>query len=154
MKKYIALLLTALLALSLVACGGGNDTPAETSQQVTVMYYHGDETAEHIIPTEATVAEITPDNLMNLLIEKGVLSAGAAVNTLSLENGQLVVDVNSEFATQLQGMGTTGEYMMLGSFVNTFLSAYQAESMMLTAGGEPLATGHNIYDLPLTFFED
>lgn len=153
MKKYIALLLTALLALSLAACGGSTDTPAEP-QPVTVMYYHGDETAEHIIPTEATVTEITPVNLMNLLIEKGVLAAGAAVNTLSLENGQLVVDVNSEFATQLQGMGSTGEYMMLGSFVNTFLSAYQAESMMLTSGGEALSTGHNIYDLPLTFFED
>ena len=34
------------------------------------------------------------------------------------------------------------------------LEAYRADELLLTCEGEVLETGHNVYDLPLTFFAE
>ena len=43
--------------------------------------------------------------------------------------------------------------MIMGSVVNTYLSAYDAESVFITVNGEILETGHMIYDFPITYME-
>ena len=53
----------------------------------------------------------------------------------------------------MQGSGTAGEYLTMGSVVNTFLTAFDAETMTLTVNGKPLETGHDIYDYDLGFYE-
>ena len=40
--------------------------------------------------------------------------------------------------------------MLVGSVVNSFLSAYGAETVTLTCDGAVLETGHTIYDEPLS----
>ena len=49
-------------------------------------------------------------------------------------------------------MGTAGEIMMLGSFVNTMLDACNADTITIKIRGNVLATGHKIYDQPLRMF--
>ena len=44
--------------------------------------------------------------------------------------------------------------MLLGSVVNTFLAAFGADSILITADGKALQTGHNVYNEPLTVFSD
>ena len=41
---------------------------------------------------------------------------------------------------------------MLGSLVNTFMDAFDADGVFLTIDGKALETGHNIYDQTLGFF--
>lgn len=123
------------------------------SESVTVTLYYGDENAEHILSREEQVAEVTPQVLADLLYDQGVFSHSFAVNSCKVEEGVLKLDLDEHFEEMLQSTGTAGEYIMMGSLVNTFLDAYEAEGVDLTVNGEILETGHSIYDWILTFYE-
>ena len=43
--------------------------------------------------------------------------------------------------------------MITGSVVNTYITAFQAESVYFTINGNILESGHVVYDFPLTFTE-
>lgn len=60
------------------------------------------------------------------------------------------LDMNDVYADAVRASGTAGEEMLVYSLVNTFASARNAKSVMLTVGGKPLQSGHNIYDYALT----
>lgn len=136
------------------------ESPAEPEaepepEQVTVTMYQGDENCEHLISEEAQIPALTPQALADLLYSRGVLSGRVTVNDFSQEeNGDLRLDLSGEFSNMLNGSGTAGEYILLGSLVNTFLDAYEAEEILITVDGETLESGHAVYDQPLTFFED
>ena len=176
MKRMIALLLCCLLltACSLNATGGTTGTeaditapdateaptealteapteaPTEAQPQSLTLYY-GDDNAEFILSKEVQVAEITADTIIEQLISAGVLREGVAVNSMFQNGSSLFVDFNQEFANLVCSMGTAGEYIIIGSTVNTFLGAFQATSVTFTVNGQVLESGHAIYDFPLTF---
>ena len=54
---------------------------------------------------------------------------------------------------QVSRMGTAGEYIMVGSLVNSIISAFGTDGVALTIDGSSLETGHEIYDYTLGFFE-
>ena len=61
--------------------------------------------------------------------------------------------MNAAFGAGMMSTGTTGEMLYLGALVNTVLDHADAESVLLTVEGEPLETGHNIYDEPIRRIE-
>jgi len=75
------------------------------------------------------------------------------VQARSLDQTTRTLDMNTAFAHALNGLGTSGEWLLLGSVVNTFLTFYGWESMYVTVNGQVIDTGHNIYDEALTYFE-
>ena len=89
--------------------------------------------------------------MIEQLVAAGVLKDGIAVNSLRKDGTQLVIDFNQAFADLVCSMGTSGEYIIVGSTVNTFLSAYEAKSVFFTVNGEILESGHVIYDFPMEF---
>lgn len=97
--------------------------------------------------------EITADSVLAELQSRGALPEAVAVNRFSSEGTQLNIDFNQPFADLICSMGTAGELMITGSVVNTYLSAFQAESVFFTVNGEILESGHVVYDFPLTFVE-
>ena len=131
------------------------DTPTEIPTESTVLssfiLYHGDENAEKLLPKEVFVSEISASVVIEQLIAAGVLREGIAVNTLEKNGTQLNIDFNQEFANLVCSMGTSGEYIIVGSTVNTFLCAYQADTVFFTINGEILESGHVIYDFPMEF---
>lgn len=160
MKKYALLLLCFLLLTGCKARTG--ETAPETTEPEKMMLtvYSPDDMAEGFITSQTEVASVTENVIVEQLVLAQVLTDGTKVNTLSIvesteapDQAILNVDFNTNFRDRILSMGTAGEYGILGSVVNTFLTAYNAQSMVITVEGEPLETGHAVYENALTYFE-
>ena len=180
MKKFIALLLCGLLlcgcAPSVAVTEPATEPPTEMTTEMTteeptetiteapteaptdpplvsVTIYHGHENADGFETAEFEVAEVTAEILVEKLIEAGALNEGVILNSMEADGGQLTLDFKSAFADQLNTMGTSGERMMMGSVVNTFLTAFDAASVSVRVDGQILESGHVVYDEPMGFIE-
>ena len=138
-------------------------------EEMEADLYLPNDSADGFVVVRETV-DASPEGLVDALIAHGVLPEGTAVlrfetqsdgvetregDMVSYEVGEvsLALDLSEEFLPAVTGAGTAGETMVLGSLVNTFLTAYHAETLTLTCGGEAVETGHNVYDASLTFFD-
>ena len=123
----------------------------------TVTIYAPNENADGFVTSQAETTEVTESWVMEQLIAKGVVPGDVQVLscTETQETGvnSLKLDLNQAFGTFLQSMGTTGEYVALGSVCNTFLDAYGCDQVQITVEGNTLATGHAEYPGYLTKFE-
>ena len=106
---------------------------------------------------EVEASEVTAGWLLGQLTSRGTVSG--EVQALSCTETQvdgvkaLNLDLNQAFGTALGSMGTAGEYMTLGSVVNTFLDAFECEKIQITVEGATLATGHTDYQGYLNRFQ-
>lgn len=133
----------------------GTELPDIEVVDTVLTVYAPDDMAEGFVTTEVEIATLNEETVVEQLIEAGVLPEGTEINSFaqSADKTQLTADFNSAFRDHLNSMGTAGEYVILGSVVNTFLTAYDADSILITVDQESLETGHNIYDQPLSFYE-
>ena len=129
--------------------------PAETSPAATVTYtlYLPDGNADGFETVQIETDQITADGILAELQARGVLTETVIINAFGAEGTQLNIDFNRPFGDLVCSMGTSGERMIVGSVVNTFLNAFQAESGYFTGAGESLESGHVIYDFPIAFVE-
>ena len=104
----------------------------------------------HVITVDTK--EISAETILSELKAQGVLPDAVAINDFNMENGFISIDFNQAFADVVCSMGTSGELMIVGSVVNTFLDAFQAESVSFTIDGKILESGHTVYDFALSFF--
>lgn len=163
MKKLTILLVLALL---LAACTPKHQAPTTTAstqpstapsttqttasaQPITFLVYMPDDNCELFITAEMTLETLEPERIVEALIAKNVLAEDVAVNRATVVGKELALDMNEAFLMQLYTMGTTGERMLIGCLVNTFLSAYGCEYVMLTVDGEIINSGHVEYTEPL-----
>ena len=106
-------LLAALCAFSLAAAIAGCTAPAaeqeteqaeQAEQTKTVTLYLPDEQGEAVVPTQTEVSFGGQDEaaaLLAALVGEGVLPAEVAVGSLTQEEGNLTLDLNSAFAEVL-----------------------------------------------------
>ena len=119
---------------------GGYGAPEGNPIQGNIMLISGDELAD----TAKTEARYTVKGLLGKQL----------LYTARQKDGVLTLDMNDAYAEAVRSSGTTGEEMLVYSLVNTFASARNAESVMLTVDGKPLQSGHAIYDYALTPMEN
>ena len=106
---------------------------------------------------EVEASEVTAGWLLGQLASRGTVSG--EVQALSCTETQvdgvkaLDLDLNQAFGNALGSMGTAGEYMTLGSVVNTFLDAFDCEKIQITVERATLATGHTDYPGYLNRFQ-
>lgn len=137
--------------------GSGSASKPEEKGPETYYLYHPDPNAEELIKEKVEVDKITPEAVLDALINIGALTEGIKINSLEETemDGEKVlnVDFSQEFAELAGSMGSTGEYMVMGSVCNTFLDAYGCDKIHITVESGVLSTGHNEYPGYLGFYE-
>ena len=131
------------------------ETQEETGT-VPFTAYVSDDQAMYLVEEEMMAQEDTAESVVEALTKAGALPEGSRLLSCKWQNEaakELAVDMNTAFGEGMQHMGTTGEYLCMGSLVNTLLTYYEADSLVLTVEGETLETGHSIYDSALSFYE-
>ena len=122
---------------------------------VSVTLYKGDDNAEFVIPVECEIAGQSPQAIADKLVELGVFSAPVTANSFTVDNSNVIhLDMGQDFAAQIFSSGTAGEHIMVGSLVNSFISVYEADAVLITVDGNPFESGHAVYDYALSFFEN
>ena len=158
MKKLIMIL---LCVLAFAGCNQTTSAPetADTQSILTpapmnISIYSGNELLDGFKTTIYEVYFYNSATLIEKLIELDVLSNDVELLSEKYDGTCLHLDFNEAFRSLVYSMGTTGEYMIIGSVVNTFLDNYSdlAESIFITVNGEILESGHVIYDFELSYY--
>ena len=121
------------------------------AESITFTLYTPNEMLEGFDETESVIDELSAQNIIQLLIDAGVLNEGITVISETVEDGNVQIDLNEAFGEQLNSFGSTGERYYIGSVVNSILSAYGAQSVTITVDGQVLESGHVVYDFPIEF---
>jgi len=124
----------------------------EESTDVEVNIYTGNNNADGFIVNPMFVSEVTPENLIQELQIVGAVATGVQVRGFRDMGTHLILDLSSEFASDVSSSGSAGEYIKVGCVVNTFLDAYNKSEIMITVEDQPWESGHAIYDNTLTRF--
>ena len=122
---------------------------------ISVTLYKGDDNAEFVVPVECEIAEQSPQAIVDKLFELGVFGSAVTANSFTVDNSNVIhLDMGQDFAAQIFSSGTAGEHIMVGSLVNSFISVFEADAVLITVDGNPFESGHAIYDYALSFFEN
>lgn len=136
------------------------DTPPAEENQLDVQLYLPNASADGFDIVQETLKDdpaTLPNQLIAALVQRDALPDGVSVKSFDMTKSippQLRLNLSQEFADAVTKTGTAGEYLLMGSVVNTFLTAYDADQIVLTAEGKVIETGHTAYDQPLRFYQD
>ncbi len=129
----------------------------EGPEGIGLHVYCGDENAEHIVQKTVYTDEVNPQEIMRQLVLALGIDEKAGLKEISfgMHNGDRVVilDLNQAFGDCVNQMGTSGEYIVMGSLTNTFLDCYQSDLLLVKVEGKALETGHSIYEEYLEMYE-
>lgn len=138
----------------------GENTTQESQKEEEpdgIEIYFGDENAENIEKEVIEKQDVTPELLLEKLVSHDILTNDVSVNSFRevTTDGKktLELDFSKEFQELVYNQGSSGEYIMIGSVVNTFLDAYDAENIKITVDGNILESGHNTYEGPQGYFD-
>ena len=133
------------------------DTDSNEDKSVEIQLYVSNDDATEFVSESVKIDELTPENIVNALVQKSVLPSD--IQVLKCEEQivdgvkSLDVDFNEAFGAYVCSMGTTGEYYTIGSVVNTFSDAYGCEQIKITVEGNTLESGHAEYPGYMNRFE-
>ena len=133
------------------------ETESEKSQEEQLTLYLPNENADGWNVTKNQIEQVTPDIIIGQLVGAGAIPDSVTVVSFGEDQGEngliLKLDLSSNFAEGLLNMGTVGEYLTMGSVVNSFLDTYQADGIEITAGGNVIETGHTSFEGVLNHFD-
>lgn len=133
------------------------NTVSNEDKSVEINAYVSNDDATAFVAESVKIDELTPENIVKVLIEKSVLPSDVQVLKCDKQTidgvKSLDADFNEAFGAYVCSMGTTGEYYTIGSIVNTFLDAYGCEKIKITVEGNTLESGHAEYPGYMNRFE-
>ena len=134
-----------------------DQTSQKEDKSAEITIYVSNDDATEFVSESVKIDELTPENIVNILVRKSVLSSDVQVLKCDKQTvdgvESLEIDFNEAFGAYVCSMGTTGEYYTIGSVVNTFLDAYGCEKVKITVEGNTLETGHAEYPGYMNRFE-
>lgn len=120
----------------------------------TIRLYYGDENAEHLLATPYPIADVSEYSVLAALRMAGHFDGSVELLGFTKAGGDITLDFNEAFAQRIRSTGTAGEYILMGSLVNTYLDAFNAATVTVTVEGGVWESGHVIYDMPMGRFEN
>ena len=131
---------------------------AVVSEKKQVEIYFGNEDGDAIVSEVVEMETVTATDVMEELVRKGVVTKESELLGVvkQSEDGKIRLKLNmsKEFGDFVSTMGSSGEYTIVGSVVNTFLDLYGAEDVLILIEGESFETGHQLYDNYLQFYQN
>ena len=125
-------------------------TGTTAAPHINFFVYQANEQLDGYIRTEVTIEKLDPNLILQAMQNIGVLREDVQILSHTITDGQLNLDMNDPFMAQLCSLGALTEGLLMGSVVNTFLSAYtDCETMMVTVEGNIIHSGHVDYDFPM-----
>ena len=164
MKKLIILLLCGLIFCGCTSVGTAIPTepatePATqpTPEPVSITVYHGNENFDGLQTTVFSVEEKNMNVLVEKLKEVGVFPENIYIGSMKWDNGCLYLQMSPSFQDLIWQQGSSGEYIVMGSLVNTFLDAFGEElgvdRVYVSAGSaDPIESVHAVYDFEMGYF--
>lgn len=117
--------------------------PEQGSQsQKEIKIYFANKDASGFETEEVAMEDVSAEKIWEQLVAKGVVPADTQViscteKTIDGEKA-LQLDLSEKFSTYLNGQGSSGEYLTVGCICNTFLDAFDGESIRITVDGKNL----------------
>lgn len=131
--------------------------PEDNAVPLKVLLYSPNEEGDGFETKEIEMSELSAEFLISSLSEKGVIPSEVKVLSFRVaqdeEDKAIELDLNKTFGDFLQSIGSTGEYLAMGSVCNTFLDAYNCPKIQITVEGKVLTTGHAEYPGYMSKFE-
>lgn len=157
MRTYLKIAaIFCVSAIALSSCGVRDSSPsreemAETQnvEKTEITLYVGTEAGDGLVAEKTFVEELTPEAILSALAEKNVISKEVELLAFQKEEGHLILDLSKEYQEYAASYGTSGEMIIVGGVVNTFLDAYAADTITILVEGESWDTGHAEYSGPL-----
>lgn len=117
-------------------------------ENVNITLYSTNDNADGFNITDVKIEKLTPENIMEKLIEQRVVPAEVKVVNFKEDKttGTLDLDLSKAFEDKLLSQGSTGEDITFHSVANTYLKAYQAKEIKITIEGRALESGHQDFD--------
>lgn len=155
MKTYFKVM--ALLCAAVIGVSGCGITEKDTPQSGTdtelaaeqgggeITLYVGNENADGLVTETVSVEEVTPETIIAALAEKSVVSGDVKVLDFQDKGETLTLDLSKEYQEYASSYGTAGELVIVGGVVNTFLDAYDADTITILVEGKAWDTGHADY---------
>lgn len=154
MKSYLKVIASfCAAAIVFSGCGTENNTPqdgnaAEMSTEQngeTLTLYVGNENGDGLITETVTVEELTPEAILLALSDKNIVPKETKVLDFKDEGETLTLDLSHEYQEHVSSYGTSGELVIVGGVVNTFLDARDADTITILVEGSAWDTGHADY---------
>ncbi|MCI7131959.1 MAG: GerMN domain-containing protein [Lachnospiraceae bacterium] len=126
----------------------------QEEQGVPLTVFYANDTAEFLLSKTVAVSEINAGEIIVQLQEAQVLRGDITLLRMEIgSDGCMILDFNNAFGQQLGMYGSAGEYLMVGSTVNTFLTAFpECGRVRILIEGEPCSYGQMDYSQPLEQF--
>ena len=159
MKKGLILILSLLLAFTTAGCKPEVKPEVKPEKEVRhVNLYLPDENYIELVPVEVEIRlgemDLIEEKIWDALAEHELFTYDCVLQSMvKTDDGKLELDVNSEFGDYVRNMGSTGEYLIIGGIVNTYIDAFDCKAVKITEEGDILQTGHAEYDGYLEKFE-
>ena len=133
----------------------GSKTSADAcswfKKKVQVNLYTGNSNADGF-NVKVVKTKLTAKKIIKALQKEGAVANGVKVRAFIDNDTHLILNLSQAFADDVASAGTSGEYIKVGSVVNTFLDAFDADTILITVEGQSWESGHAIYDEPLSAF--
>lgn len=122
----------------------------------TITVYSQNKDVSGYDKKEVSLEEITPQTVLSQLAAAGVLPSDTMVLSFTKkeQDAEQVIDLDlsEKFGSYIKEMGSSAEYLVIGSICNTYLDVYHCAKIHITVNGEMLATGHAEYPGYMTRF--